>query len=107
MFSARDFVDARIFNSFSIPNVTSDHDRRIPGKCRRPDPNLRYRTRPITRRDKNKYCNICLPDAVVNRGGGSQCCPQPKTDINCNGSTSFTPTQNDCLCQYSCDHTAF
>lgn len=95
-FANRDFINARIFNSFSEPNVPCRCDRR--GRCRKLDPNLKYRVRPIPRGNKNKCCNICLPDGVVNRGGGSKCCPPLKGDCNCNGSAAFKQTQNVCLC---------
>jgi len=95
-FATREFQFDRIFNRIPLPNVPSKFDRNIPGKCRRPDPNLPYRKRPIP--NKNKHCNICLPDAIINRGGSSRSCRPLEGNCNCNGSASFTQTQNQCLC---------
>ena len=87
VFTERDFVCARIFNSFSIPNV--------PCICRkRNDPNLRFRTRPIPN-SKNKCCNICLPDRVSNLGKAS-CCP-PLSPRQSGDPAAFKPVQNVCL----------
>lgn len=59
-YATRNMVFDKVFNSFSMPNGSC--------VCRRKkiDPNLAYRQRPRPSSRKNKCCNICLPDAVVN-----------------------------------------
>ena len=61
VFATQDLIFDRVFDSFSAPNISCRC-------CLKSNPNLRYQARQI-KQSKNQCCNICMPDAISNRGG--------------------------------------